>query len=309
MARVRVLGEETRSPRRGETESALSLAGRMPRLVLEARRVAAALVHGLHGRRQAGPGETFWQFRPFVAGEAAQRVDWRRSGRDNRLYVREREWETAQSVWMWIDRSASMAYASDLAGAPKIERALVLALALADAFVEAGERVGLLGLMPARASRQITERVAEALVGDLAGLDDDLPPRAPVGRFDEAILVGDFLSPAADIDAVVAGIASRGARGHLVMIVDPVEETFPFAGQAMLHDLEDGVQLRIGDAGSWGAAYRERMALHRETILETTRRHGWTLTIHHTDRPASEAALRIVTLLAASRGSTFAPGS
>ena len=148
MARVRVLGEETRSPRRGETEAALTLADRMPRLVLEARRVAATLSHGLHGRRRAGAGETFWQFRPFVAGEAAQRIDWRRSARDDRLYVREREWETAQSVWLWIDRSASMGYVSDLAQAPKIERALVLGLALADAFVEGGERVGLLGLMP-----------------------------------------------------------------------------------------------------------------------------------------------------------------
>src|SRR5919107_145781 len=124
MARVRVLGEETRSPRRGETETALSLADRMPRLVLEARRVAAALAHGIHGRRRAGVGETFWQFRPFVAGEAAQRVDWRRSARDDRLYVRAREWEASQSVWLWIDRSASMGFVSDLAQAPKVERAL-----------------------------------------------------------------------------------------------------------------------------------------------------------------------------------------
>src|ERR687894_899935 len=203
MARVRVLTQETRSPRRGETEAGLSLADRMPRLILEARRVAAALAHGLHGRRRAGPGETFWQFRPFVAGEAAQRVDWRRSGRDDRLFVREREWETAQSVWMWIDRSASMAYSSDLAHASKIERALVLGLALADTFVEGGERVGLLGLMPARASRQIAEKVAEALVSDAPGLDEDLPPRAPVGRFDEAVLISDFLSPLPDIGAVI----------------------------------------------------------------------------------------------------------
>src|ERR687890_2778032 len=145
MARVRVLGEETRSPRRGETEAALTLADRMPRLILEARRVAAALSHGLHGRRRAGAGETFWQFRPFVAGEAAQRGDWRRSGRDDRLYVREREWETAQTIWAWIDRSASMGFASELAQAPKFERGIVLGLALADCFVEAGERGGVVG--------------------------------------------------------------------------------------------------------------------------------------------------------------------
>src|SRR5687768_472392 len=224
MARVRVLETEKRSPARRETDAALSLAQRLPRLVLEARRAAATLTHGIHGRRRAGIGETFWQFRPFVTGEAAQRVDWRRSARDDRLYVREREWEASQSVWLWIDRSASMGYVSDLAMASKIERALVLGLALADAFVQGGERVGLLGLMPARATRQIAEKVAEAIAADPYSLDEDLPPRAPIGRFDEAILISDFLSPVADVNAVAAAISGRGGRGHLVMIVDPVEE-------------------------------------------------------------------------------------
>jgi uncharacterized protein (DUF58 family) len=200
-----------------------------------------------------------------------------------------------------------MGYASSLAQAPKIERALVLALALADTFVEAGERVGLLGLMPPRASRQIAERVAEALVGDPSGLDEDLPPRAPIGRFDEAVLIGDFLSPAADVTRVIEAISARGARGHLVMIVDPVEETFPFSGQAMLHDLEAGLELRVGDAGSWGSAYRERIARHRGAIADVIRRRGWTLTVHHTNRPASEAALRAMTLVAGARGAALSP--
>lgn len=305
MARVRVLGEETRSPGYRETDAALTLAQRMPRLVLEARRVAATLAHGIHGRRRAGIGESFWQFRPFVAGEAAQRIDWRRSARDDRLYVREREWETAHTVWLWLDRSASMGYVSDLAQAPKIERGLVLGLALADTFVNAGERVGLLGLMAPRASHQIAEKIAETLVADRHSLEDDLPPRASVATLDEAVLVSDFLSAPGEIAAVVEGISGRGARGHLVMIVDPVEETFPFQGQAVLHDLEVGLKLRVGDAASWGRAYRERIARHRGEIEDLVRRRGWTLTIHRTDRPASEAALRLMTLVMASRGTTL----
>jgi uncharacterized protein (DUF58 family) len=274
----------------------------MPHLVLEARRVAANLSHGIHGRRRAGAGETFWQFRPFVTGEAAHRIDWRRSARDDRLYVREREWETAQTVWFWIDRSASMGYVSDLAQAPKIERAIVLGLALADSFVEAGERVGMLGLMSPRATRRIAETMAQTLVTDRSALEEDLPPQAPVAPQHEAVLISDFLSPTREITAMVEGISSRGARGHLVMIVDPVEETFPFQGQAVLHDLEDGLSLRIGDAISWGRAYRLRIEQHREELQELARRRGWTLTIHRTDRPASEAALRVMTLVSTSRG-------
>ena len=302
MARVRVLPESARSPGRQETESALSLAHRMPRLVLEARRVAANLAHGIHGRRRAGIGESFWQFRPFVTGESAHRIDWRRSGRDDRLYVREREWETAQTLWIWIDRSASMGYSSELAQAPKIERAVVLGLAMADCFVESGERVGMLGLMAPRATRRIAETMAQNLVADRASLEDDLPPGAPIAPQHEAILIGDFLSPVRDIAAAVEGISARGSRGHLVMIVDPVEETFPFQGQAILHDLEDGLSLRIGDAESWGRAYRERIEQHRAELQEITRRRGWTFTIHRTDRPASEAALRLLTLVSAARG-------
>ncbi|MET0528381.1 MAG: DUF58 domain-containing protein [Microvirga sp.] len=302
MARVRVLPESARSPGRQETESALSLASRMPHLVLEARRVAANLAHGIHGRRRAGIGETFWQFRPFVAGEAAQRIDWRRSGRDDRLYVREREWETAQTVWVWVDRSASMGYASELAQAPKIERAIVLGFALADCFVEAGEKVGMLGLMPPRATRRIAETMAQTMVADRVSMEEDLPPAASIAPQHEAILISDFLSPVREIAATVEGISARGARGHLVMIVDPVEETFPFQGQAVLHDLEDGVSLRIGDAVSWGKAYRNRIEQHRGELQDLARRRGWTLTIHRTDRPASEAALRILTLVSAGRG-------
>lgn len=305
MTRVRVLPEEARSPGRRETTDALVLAKRMPRLVLEARRVAATLAHGIHGRRRAGTGESFWQFRPFVTGESAHRIDWRRSARDDRLYVREREWETAHTVWLWIDRSASMGFVSDLAQASKIERALVLGLALSNAFVEAGERVGLLGLMSPRATRQIAEKIGEVIVADRWSLDEDMPPSAPIPTLDEAVLISDFLSPVEQITSVVEAISARGARGHLAMIVDPVEETFPFQGQAVLHDLEAGLQLRVGDAGSWGKAYRDRIARHRDAIEDLVRRRGWTLTIHRTDRPASEAALRLMTLVSTARGASF----
>src|SRR5207344_1713987 len=61
--------------------TARTLAESMPRLILEARRIATTVIHGLHGRRRAGPGENFWQYRRFVSGEPAQHVDWRRTAR------------------------------------------------------------------------------------------------------------------------------------------------------------------------------------------------------------------------------------
>src|SRR5438477_10632057 len=151
---------------RRATGPSRTLSTTMPRLILEARRVAATVIHGLHGRRRAGSGENFWQFRRFVSGEPSARVDWRRSARDDHLYVREREWEAAHTVWIWPDRSPSMAFASALVWETKLDRALVVAFALAEVLVEGGERVGIPGLMRPSATRNIIERMAETIVHD-----------------------------------------------------------------------------------------------------------------------------------------------
>src|ERR1700761_126033 len=152
-----------------------TLADSMPRLILEARRVTATVIHGLHGRRRAGPGENFWQYRRFVSGEAASRVDWRRSARDDHLYVREQEWEAAHTVWIWPDRSPSMAFVSNLAEATKLERSLVVAMALAEVLVEGGERIGIPGLLRPTASRNVVEKIAQAVLHDPAARTS-LPP-------------------------------------------------------------------------------------------------------------------------------------
>src|SRR5262247_3143635 len=143
-----------------------SLAASIPRLILEARRIAATVIHGSHGRRRAGSGENFWQFRRFVSGEEARRVDWRRSARDEHLYVREHEWEAAHTVWIWPDRSPSMAFASSLARESKLDRTLVMAFALAQVLVEAGERVGVPGLMRPTGTRAIIDRMVNAIIHD-----------------------------------------------------------------------------------------------------------------------------------------------
>src|SRR3989440_11698518 len=155
--------QETGSTRRAVGE-AHSLAATIPRLILEARRVAATVIHGLHGRRRAGSGENFWQYRRFVSGEPAHRVDWRRSARDEHLYVREQEWEAAHTVWIWPDRSASMMFKSDLAQDTKLERALVIGFALAELLIEGSERVGIPGLLRPTASRNVIERMAQAIL-------------------------------------------------------------------------------------------------------------------------------------------------
>ncbi|QXX73312.1 DUF58 domain-containing protein [Methylovirgula sp. HY1] len=276
--------------------AAQDVARRLPSLIVAAKEVAASVMHGMHGRRRAGIGENFWQFRPFVAGEPAGNVDWRRSARDDRLYVREREWESAHTVFVWIDRSASMAFISKLALQSKFDRAIVLGLAAADLLVRGGERVGLLGLMRPIAMRNVIDRFAEAMISEESVSSfkaSELPPTAALQSRTQLIWISDFLSDLAEIDDKIARLAAGGARGHLVMIADPIEETFPFSGHTEFLDVDSQARLRVGRAEAFKEEYMLRLGAHRDAVRESAAKRGWTLLLHRTDRPASEALLAL----------------
>jgi uncharacterized protein (DUF58 family) len=274
---------------------AATLAARLPSLVVAARQVAQSVMHGVHGRRRAGPGETFWQFRPFISGESASGIDWRRSARDDRAFVREREWEAAHTVWIWIDRSPSMAFASDLAQASKVERATVLGLAAADLLVRGGERVGLLGLTRPLATRGVIERFAEAVALDerLSGAGAQLPPQIPLGARSQVVLIGDFLSEEAAIRRAIDALSAQGAKGQALMIADPIEETFPFQGHTEFVGADGSTRLRAPRAQSLREAYLAKLARHREAVRAACAARGWDFALHRTDQPAAQALLAL----------------
>ena len=276
-----------------------TLAASMPRLILEARRVAATVIHGLHGRRRAGPGENFWQYRRFVSGEPAASVDWRRSARDDHLYVREREWEASHTVWIWPDRSPSMAFASALVTDSKLERALVVAFALAEVLVQGGERVGIPGLMRPTASRNVIEKMAQAILHDpleRASLPMSFAP-SPLA---EIVVLSDLWSDIGEIKRTLAQLASGGARGHLVQIVDPAEETFPYSGRVEFVEPEGFGRITAGRAQTWRADYEARLKRHRSDIRAETDRLSWSFTIHRTDRGPTELLFAIHARMGAS---------
>lgn len=295
MVRARTLTEKEVAITPRHNAAAHLLAAAMPRLVVAARRTSASIIHGLHGRRRPGVGENFWQFRRYSPGESAARIDWRRSALGDHLYVREQEWEAAHTVFIWIDRSRSMSFRSDLAEDSKLERAVVMALALADLLVRGGERVGLIGIGPPTASRRAVDILAQQLI--VAPPDEDMPAPRPLSQLSEAVLIGDFLEPEHEIATAVRGLAGNGARGHLVAISDPVEETFPFSGRTEFIDPEIMTRFTLGRAQDMREEYALRLAAHREAVRQIGGPLGWSTALHRTDRPPAEALLALYTQL------------
>jgi len=271
----------TALPLRGQAET---LAAALPPLLVAADRLASAVSLGVHGRRKAGMGETFWQFRRYRQEDPTSAIDWRQSAKSQHLFVREREWEAAEAVWFWRDGSSSMRFSSDKQVSSKLERASLLALALAALLVRGGERIALVGDGHRPASGRVAlNRLAREWT-ERPPADAALPPDAPVNKHAQLVWLSDFLSPQDEIEAVLRRYARAGLVGHLVHVIDPAEEDFPYAGRTRFESVTGHAGEIFGRAEAVRDEYRRRFHAHGEAVLQMARRLGWSYLAHRTDR-------------------------
>ncbi|MGB7285853.1 MAG: DUF58 domain-containing protein [Salaquimonas sp.] len=274
----------------------------IPDLLVEANRVANNVFAGWHGRRRRGVGENFWQFRPYVNGENFAAIDWRKSARDDHVYVRDKEWQASHTIWLWVDESPSMLFKSGTAIVSKQSRALVLALAMAELLARSGERVGWLGVSPPIVHRHAAERLAEALI--VSEPQVGFPDVTMVRDDAEVVIISDFLEAGAKFGAThpaFSRLADKRIRSHLVQVIDPAEENFPYSGRIEFRDPETGEKIKFGSAQSVRDNYQSLFKAHTAQIAETAKRLGWSHTAHHTDNLASQALQSLHVNLSASQ--------
>lgn len=277
------------------------MAATLPPLLVEAERVAATVAQGVHGRRRVGPGDSFWQFRRYQSGDPVTLIDWRQSAKSRHNFIRENEWEAAESVWLWCDLSASMAYRSKFGPCEKRERARLITLALASLLVRAGERIALMERAePPSSGRVALARLSERL---LTGTDEavSLPPARVLPRDATLVLISDFLEPLEAIGPRLAAFAAQGLRGHLLQVLDPAEEDLPFKGRTLFEGIEHPLRLKVGRAEDLQEGYKAALAAHRAALGDECRRLGWSFATHRTDRPPQTALLALYEALAPAR--------
>ncbi|MEE3502423.1 DUF58 domain-containing protein [Acidiphilium acidophilum] len=268
---------------RKRVAAAEALAARLPGLLLAAQRLAAGAASGRHGRRRAGSGEQFWQYRDLRDGDAPRSIDWRRSARGERLYIREREWEAVETLVIDVDDRPGMEFASKPGRETKRDRALILALALAALALDGGERIALFGRTPSLAGPGALDRLAAGFL---------LPPTASpcTGRL---AVIGDWLDPPEDIRADLAarGAATRG--GVLVQVLDGAECDFPFHGRVLFEQPGGAAREDVARAEAVAAAYCDRIAAQRAMVAAAAEAVGLVPLFHRTDAPPGPALAAI----------------
>jgi uncharacterized protein (DUF58 family) len=283
----------------GLRRDAEKIAGALPPLLAEAEHLAGSVALGVHGRRRAGHGENFWQYRQAVPGDARSMVDWRRSGKSDLQFIREMEWEAAQTVCLWVDDAQSMDYrnaaANDFRARSKFERAALLGLALSVLLIKAGERVSLMGTEAAqpRSGRAQLNRRALELGGvaredrpDYGGPPPDLMPKSS-----RAVFFSDFLGDLEGLMPALAHAADRGIRGCFVQVLDESEEVFPFDGRVVFESMGGGTEFETQRARALREAYAARLAERRARLRDLARKLGWRCLFHRTSEVPRTALL------------------
>jgi uncharacterized protein (DUF58 family) len=283
--------------------TAEALGARLPPLLVAADRVASTVAQGVHGRRRVGQGDSFWQFRRFVSGDPLSRIDWRQSAKSGRgapegWFIRETEWEAAQTVCLWRDASASMRWRSRQVPMEKRDRANLLLLSLASLLLRGGERV----MMMQQDARPVTSRSGlDRLVAELETADDDggLPPQIRLPRHGTVVLFSDFLSPLEDIRTLIGRFAVVPVTGYLLQILDPAETALPYQGRIRFRGTEHDGDALIPRVESVREAYAERLKAQQDGLTAICTAAGFGFGVHRTDHPPEMALLTLYQALAA----------
>ena len=272
---------------------AQTLAGRLPPLLADAEHLATTILLGAHGRRRAGTGDEFWQYRAAHPGDPVRAIDWRRSARsENAHFVREKEWQAAQTVEIWVDAGRSMAFSSTTSLPSKGHRARLLALALGVLLIRAGERVGLTdGALPPRGGEGQLACLAEVLATRDDAADFGSPEARGMLTRSRALFASDFLCDIVPLSAALTTAADRGVKGAVLQVLDPVEEAFPFDGRTRFESMTGALKFETQKAGSLKGRYLDRLAARKAELADLATATGWQFITHHTDAPAQGALL------------------
>ena len=271
---------------RAETEAA-----RLPALLARAEHLAGTVLLGEHGRRRPGMGDDFWQYRPMQPGDELRMIDWRRSARSDTQFLRQREWQIAQSVTIWVDGAASMRFASSADVPRKADRARLMALAIAILLNRAGERTGLAGtdVPPRRGEAQI-ERLALALARD-SDEDYGAPQTRGMMSHGRALFLSDFLGDIGAVRDALTEAADRGVQGVVYQILDPAEESFPYRGRTIFESVGGTLAHETLKASELRARYLDRLARRKDELERLCATTGWLFATHHTSQTAQSALL------------------
>ncbi|MFD2204290.1 DUF58 domain-containing protein [Kiloniella antarctica] len=275
------------------------LASTLPPLLIEAERVASTVFQGIHGRRHAGQGDEFWQYRRYSPGDSPRNIDWRRSAKsqtthDNSgVFIRQKERESAQTLWIWAGGGPGMDWSSQWSNVTKKHRVSVLSLALAHLLIRGGEKVALVGGQTSPSNSQKNIHTIARQLENHDHASGDLPSGHHFPPNGALVCFADFLSPLPDLHQVFQFLARQKLKVWLVQVLDPAEMNLPYTGRIKFQLPSGDQELLHSDVASIRSSYIDRIRAHNQDLSAMVRKWGWRHLVHTTEQPPEATLLSL----------------
>ncbi|MFD1539353.1 DUF58 domain-containing protein [Nonomuraea guangzhouensis] len=263
-------------------------------------------LQGAHRTAHRGSGIDFTGLRAYSDGDDARHIDWNVTARLDEPHLRVFTEDRELTVWLVLDRSASMA--AGRPGRGKHDVLAELALVLARLFGRGGNRVGallfdtgMLRVVPPGTSRRHALRIGAELErtstvrgGATTDLAEMLDAAGRLARRRALVVVlSDFIG-----DGDWERALQRLARRHEVValrIVDTADDVLPEAGLIVVEDAETGEQLVVDSADPLlRVRFREAVDARDARLAAGMRRAGVPVHRIDTDRDLAEALVEVV---------------
>ncbi len=256
------------------------LSQNLPNLLSESSILSKNILDGMHLTRFAGKGESFWQFREYQHGDDVTNIDWRKSSSSKKIFVREKEKEVFNNVYIYIDKSKSMHYSSQKKIKSKLYNAVLLSLTLCRLFSKSREEVFIFNNknIPINCSRNINNFNTSFLIQ----LNDSLPKLEHIKANSLFIMYSDFLYEIEGLSKFIKNLKKKNVTGYLVQLVDPKELKFDFEGYNQLIDMETGDKVIFSNNHSLSQNYYKNFEKLRKDLRKLCALSNWYFMFHNT---------------------------
>ena len=231
-----------------------AVVAQLANMELRARLVVEGFITGLHKSPYHGFSVEFIEHRPYMPGDEIKHIDWKAYGKTDRFYIKQFEEETNLKSYLIVDVSRSMNYASK-GNIKKFEYASYVAAALSFMMIEQRDAVGLTlfdegirVLLPPRATRsylkEILKELESAQPANKTGTSASLNLIAEqIKRRGLVIVLSDLFDTPESVMTALKHFRHKGHDVIVMQLLDPLERSFAFDGDAIFKDLETREEL------------------------------------------------------------------
>ena len=264
----------------------------LPKIIFESAILSRNITEGLHASRISGKGEDFWQFKEYRQGDSLSSIDWRKSAALNKVLVKQKENETAKTIYFYFDKTKSMFFKSKKNLQSKHQIAILIILTLSRLFLKNRENV-----FHFKTNKNIIK-----CSNDLSSFTESFlfeedyinyPDKSLLVNNSICFIISDFLYDIKTINNFLINLKQKNISGFLIQVLDPLETNFTVKENLILNDLETNAKLKVDESNKFKKFYDKKLKDLQNNLKDLSKSSDWTYILHDTSKNIKPVLLEI----------------